>query len=104
MKVNIGEKSENKLLKRKEIKFTVDHDKEATPKRNDLRNTIAALLGSAPGVVIIAGMKTSFGTGRTIGIAHVYSDENALKAIEPKHILKRFGMEKKEEVKAEVKE
>ena len=98
MDVKIIEKVENKLLKRVEVKFSINHKTGATPSRLDVRNTLAAKLSKDTKLVVIPKIESRYGFGESKGIAHVYKSEKDLLAIEPKYVLKRFE-EKKVEVK-----
>jgi small subunit ribosomal protein S24e len=104
MKLTITGKKENKLLKRTELAFEVSHASEATPKRMDMRNAIAAKQACEPELVVISKFKTSYGTGKSKGVAHQYKKAEDLKLIEPKYIIKRYTekpVAKKEEKPAE---
>tara|TARA_Y100000034_G_scaffold85463_1_gene102496 strand:+ start:183 stop:617 length:435 start_codon:yes stop_codon:yes gene_type:complete len=99
MDIKIDNKTENKLLSRLEVKFTIKH-KGATPSRTEVQVKLAAKLSKDSKLVIIPKISTRFGLGESIGIAHVYKTEKAKLANEPKHILKRF---EPKPVKTEVK-
>jgi len=104
MKLEITSKKENKLLKRTEIDFAVSHAGEATPSRISIRESIAGKLGCDSELVVISQFKTTFGVGKSQGVAHQYKKVEDLKSIEPKHIIKRFEpkpVKKKEEAPAE---
>jgi len=100
MKLEITTKKENKLLKRTEIEFTIDHRSEATPSRVSIRDSIAGKLGCDAELVVISKFKTTFGEGKSQGLAHQYKNSVDLNSIEPKYIIKRYAekpVEKKEE-------
>ena len=46
MEIEFIEEKENKLFNRKEIKFYVDYDGEATPKVLDIKSKLVALLNT----------------------------------------------------------
>jgi small subunit ribosomal protein S24e len=106
MDISIKEKTENPLLKRTEVRFTVEFD-GATPSRKEVKEKLCAVLNSPPELTIIRELKQSFGSKRLLGRARVYADAEAVK-VEHKHILMRekgekVKKEKKEEKKAEEK-
>lgn len=102
MKVNINQKTENKLLKRTEVIFTVEHENVATPKRMEVRDMLAGLLGKSAEVIVLPSMKTQFGKGISVGVAHVYASKEELASTARKYLQKRFGA-KEEKPVAEVK-
>lgn len=102
MKLEIKDKIVNKLLKRTEVRFEVDHKGEATPTRIALKAALASKIGCAPEVIVVNKFKTVFGKGFSKGVAHQYKTEKDMLAIEAKHIVKRFAI--KEEPKKEEKE
>ncbi len=89
MELIIDEKKENPLLNRIEIRFRVRHPKAPTPKREDVRNLIAANLNVEKDRVIIDKMHTPFGIHETRGYAKVYNTVEDAKKIEPDYILRR---------------
>ena len=92
MELVIEEKKDNPLLNRMEIRFRVKHPKASTPKREDIRNLIAANLNVEKDRVIIARMHTPFGIHETKGYAKVYYSVEDAKKIEPDYILKRHKL------------
>jgi small subunit ribosomal protein S24e len=101
MDVKITAKKENPLMKRKEVKFTVEHIQGKTPARLDMKRLVAGALGVNDKLVFIKRMKTLTGTTIAVGFANAYESEAQAKIIEPAYILKRNNPEKpKEEAKA----
>lgn len=101
MELKINKKTDNKLLTRQEIEFTVGHKAGATPSRLSVRDTLAAKLASKPELVVIPRLNTRYGAGESYGVAHVYKSEKQKLATEPKHILKRFEPKAVKEEKKE---
>ncbi|MBD3312329.1 30S ribosomal protein S24e [archaeon] len=102
MDIKVLKEDENKLFNRKEVRFEVIHDGEATPKLTEVRLKLATKTGSNPSHVVIDGFKTLFGIGRTIGDARIYQETKDLKEYEPHYLLERNNLvEKKEEKKEE---
>jgi len=89
MEVKIIERNENKLLNREEIYAVVEHPNGATPKREEIRKKLAAMLGVAENLIVIQKILSVYGLPISRVFAHVYKDEDTLKKLEPKHLLKR---------------
>jgi small subunit ribosomal protein S24e len=101
MELKILTQKENAVLKRKEVKFTVEHAQGKTPIRLDIKRSIASELQVSDKLVFIKRMKTLTGTNKTVGEANAYQSEAQAKLIEPGYIIKRnTPPEKKEEAKA----
>ncbi len=96
VKVDIIRQKENKVLKRKEVDFRIEHVGGTTPSRADIRATIAAQLDSDPSTVVIRSLATRFGIGVTEGRARIYNDVAQAKRVEVDYILKRHEPKKKE--------
>ncbi len=101
MELKIKKKTDNKLLKRQEIEFTVSHKTASTPSRLSVRDNIAAKMGSKPELVVIPQLNTRYGAGESRGVAHAYKNEKQKLAVEPKYVLKRFEAKEVKEEKTE---
>ena len=97
MDIKILEKKENKLLNRLEVRFAVDHSGKPTPKREEIRKKLCALLNCKENTMIIKKLITPFGKNITIGKANVYKSHDDLKKVEPKYLIKRDFPEKEKE-------
>ena len=96
MKVNIISKGQNPLLKRKEVKFNVDHSEiGGTPSRADVSRQLASAIGAKLELVFIKNMETKTGTMITVGEANVYDTIEQAKLMEPKHIIARNALPEK---------
>ncbi|WP_407424796.1 30S ribosomal protein S24e [Methanobrevibacter sp.] len=82
----IGEK-ENKVFNRKEIKFYVDYDGEATPKLLDIKSKLVALLNTKKDLIVVDNVQPHYGEPKAIGYAKVYDTVEDLKYIEAKHVI-----------------
>ncbi len=82
----IGEK-ENKVFNRKEIKFYVDYDGEATPKLLDIKSKLVALLNTKKDLIVVDNVQPHYGEPKAVGYAKVYDTVEDLKYIEAKHII-----------------
>lgn len=98
MKVKILEKKENKLLRRLEVVFEVQHeDGEGTPPRNKVREEIAKKLKREIDVVFLKKLITKAGLNVSVGRANIYESADSARAIEPEYIIMRSTAEKGEE-------
>lgn len=90
MKTRIVSKSENPLLKRKEVHFEVESTElEATPPRLEVRRVLATNLKVLEELVFIKRMKTMTGRKVTVGAANVYENSVQAKLVEPEFIIQR---------------
>jgi len=88
MEINVIEDKVNPLLKRREIRFRIDHDL-GTPSRKSVVERIAATMDSKVGLVVVDNMSTEFGKRQTIGYAKIYETEERLREVENPHIVAR---------------
>jgi small subunit ribosomal protein S24e len=101
MEVKIVSQKVNPVMKRKEVKFTIEHNQSKTPLRLDVKRSIASQLQVSDKLVFVKQMKTLTGTNTTVGAANAYESEAQAKLMEPDYIMKRNNPEKpKEEAKA----
>jgi len=89
MEVRIVDRKENRLLDREELYVIIDHKGEATPKREDLRKKIAAMVGKSEDLVIVYKILSMYGVQKSKAIVHVYNNKDTILKVEPRHILKR---------------
>lgn len=92
MDIKIVERRENKLLDREEIYLTIDHKGEATPKREDLRKKIAAMIGKSEDLIVVEKILSMYGVQKSKAWVHVYDSKETMMKVEPRHILKRNGI------------
>ncbi|MCD6461786.1 MAG: 30S ribosomal protein S24e [Thermoplasmata archaeon] len=99
MEIQITEKKDNPLLNRTEVTFVISHPKGQTPKRNEVKDALANLLGAKKEMIIINNMDTTFGKPETYGYAKIYKTVEDARKVEPVHIQKRnhIYVEKKKE-------
>jgi len=97
--LKILEENENKLFNRLELYVEINHEQSPTPTRKEIKSKIAALKGVNENLVIVDSIKTSFGFPVSYVRIRIYKDENDLKKLEPKYLIKRntFEEEQKEE-------
>lgn len=103
MELEITKQKEVLLLSRKRISGTATFEKE-TPKRVDINNKIAAILGVSPELVVTRHIYNKFGERKAKVIAHVYSNIEDLKINEDQDLVnKNKGIKKEKVVKKEEK-
>ena len=88
MEINILDSKDNPLLSRKEVKFRIDHPKSPTPKIQEVKQKLVAMLTAQDKLVFVDNVKSEFGKASTIGYAKVYESEELAKQFEREHILK----------------
>lgn len=87
----IEDRFENKLLKRVELRFKVNHPNATTPSRAKLMEMVKQMEpGATKDLIIIKDVSTRFGQPLTTGLAFIYEHEEAL-SIEPTYIQKRHA-------------
>ena len=87
MEIEFIEEKENKLFNRKEIKFYVDYDGEATPKVLDIKSKLVALLNTKKELLVVDNVQPHYGEPRALGYAKVYDTIDDLEYIETKHVI-----------------
>merc|ERR1712227_147255 len=90
----------NRLLKRKQMIVDVIHPNTATPKKSEVRESLAKNYKVAPDQIIAFGFKTQFGGGKTSGFAMIYDSVEAAKKAEPRYRLIHHGLAEKVDKKA----
>ncbi|MGB9959362.1 MAG: 30S ribosomal protein S24e [Candidatus Bathyarchaeales archaeon] len=90
METKILSETENKLLKRKEVVFQVEHSQTgSTPSRTEVKEALAKALKKDANLIFIKKMETKTGTRTAIGTANIYDSLEHAKLIEPEYIVKR---------------
>jgi small subunit ribosomal protein S24e len=89
MEIDIQTKTNNPLLNRTEVHFTVQHTGEQTPKRELIRSELADKLNVKKEQIIVDNMQTHFGITKTIGYAKIYKSVKEAQQYEEKYLLKR---------------
>ena len=87
MEIEFIEEKENKLFNRKEIKFYVDYDGEATPKVLDIKSKLVALLNTKKDLIVVDNVQPHYGEPKAAGYAKVYDTVDDLTYIETEHVL-----------------
>ena len=89
VEVEIEHEKENKLLNRREITLSVDHEGEETPARSTLKDKIASLVNASKGEIIIDQVKSEYGKGKSNVVVRVYDDEKSAKKYERDYFQER---------------
>ncbi len=92
MKIEIKNNTENALFSRKDITFLLHHEGAQTPSRVELRQLLAAEVGTKTENVVVDGMDTATGMAATRGVARVYANADAARKVERVHLLKRNNL------------
>ena len=90
MDIKILEDNEEKLLKRRSVKFSMAEDAQ-TVSREDARRELCKKLGSNPDLSIVYKIEQSYGVRQAFCYAHIYKDETGMKTGEPEYILSRLA-------------
>ena len=85
-------------MNRTRVEFEITHAGETTPQKIKVKKVISAKTGTDESLIVIDQIKSSFGMGKSTGVAFAYKDKNSMEKIEQKHMIKR------NEVKEENKE
>ena len=93
MDVSVKDKKENKVLRRAEVRFSVEFE-GATPSRAQVKEKLCAALNARPELCVIDELRQAFGEKALYGYAKVYSSPEAVGA-ELSHVLLREKGEKK---------
>ena len=99
MEIEFIEEKENKVFNRKEIKFYVDYDGEATTKVLDIKSKLVALLNTKKDLIVVDNVQPHYGEPKALGYAKVYDTVDDLTYIETKHVIAKN--EEPEEAPAE---
>ncbi|KAJ1923263.1 ribosomal 40S subunit protein S24B [Tieghemiomyces parasiticus] len=83
----------NRLLQRKQMVVEVLHPGTANIPKVDIRERLAKAYKADKECIIVFGLRTQFGGGRSTGFALIYDNLKAAHEFEPKYRLVRQGME-----------
>jgi ribosomal protein S24E len=92
MQIDITQQVDNALFARKDVKFVLRHDGEATPSRKKMRELVAGAIGSKADAIVIDHMESATGMSATRGVARAYKSKAEALAVERKHLLDRNGI------------
>jgi len=90
LEIKVVSEKENPLLRRKEVKFQIEHSKSGnTPPRFEVKSAVAAKLKVKPDMVFVKRLGTRTGTQTAAGLANIYNSVESAHLFEPQYILKR---------------
>ena len=104
MEIEFIEEKENKLFNRKEIKFYVDCEGEATPKALDIKSKLVALLNTKKELLVVDNVQPHYGEPKALGYAKVYETVDDLKYIETEHVIAKNAEPEEEPAEEEADE
>ena len=104
MEIEFIEEKENKLFNRKEIKFYVDFEGEATPKALDIKSKLVALLNTKKELLVVDNVQPLYGEPIALGYAKVYETVDDLKYIETEHVIAKNAEPEEEPAEEEADE
>ena len=104
MEIEFISEKENKVFNRKEIKFYVDYDGEATPKLLDIKSKLVALLNTKKNLIVVDNVQPHYGEPKAIGYAKVYDTVDDLEFIEAKHVIAKNEEPEEEPAEEEAEE
>merc|ERR1712007_337299 len=80
---------DNRLLSRKQCVLDVYHPSQAAGTKTEIAETVAGKYRTDAGNVVLFGLKTKFGGGRSSGFCLIYDNQDSLKKYEPVYRLRR---------------
>ncbi len=101
MEIDIFEDKDNKVFNRKEVKFYVNYEGEATPKIIDIKNKLVALLNSKKDATVVDNVQPHYGEPKALGYAKVYDTVEDLEYIETKSVIAKNAEAEAEEEAAD---
>jgi small subunit ribosomal protein S24e len=79
----------NRLLARRQFVVEILHPGRANVSKSDLSEKLASVYKADKARVVVFGLRTQFGGGRTTGFGFVYDDEASQRKFEPRYRLVR---------------
>lgn len=86
MELKVKRDDYNALLRRKEVYVEVDHDKEGTPSRTDVRKAVATKYSTKPENVYVVDVETKTGTQSAICEVQIYDESENAQRVVARHI------------------
>lgn len=90
MDVSILSDTNNPVVDRREVRFSVVED-DRTVSKEEVKKEICKQLNMSPDFTIIVEIKQEFGVRRSSGLAHSYKSKEALERAEPKYLIARLA-------------
>jgi len=89
MEIKFLNEKDNPLMHRKEIEFVVEHIKEKTPTRKEIKEMLKALKDYDPNLIVIKKIENIYGIGKDKVLAFIYENEEFMKKLEDNYLFKR---------------
>lgn len=102
MEIHITSDTENALLNRRELAFTITFN-GATPSRKMVHAKLAAMINAPKDQLVLGSLSNRFGMSQISGDARAYTSAEDLKKIEHEYLVKR-GMSGEEENSADAQD
>ena len=91
----------NELLNRKQMVVDINHGELATPSKKTIVDNLCKIYKKEQkDCVVVYGLHTSYGGGKTTGFVNIYDSLDHLKKNEKRSMLVRLGLAEKIEKKA----
>lgn len=100
MEIDVVKEKDNRILGRREVRFSIQHVGTATPKRAEVRQALAAKYSTDQDRVVVDALHAAFGQGATVGYAKIYGTKEAALKLETRPVLVRNLLAQKKEKKA----
>lgn len=91
MDIEVQKQTKVPLLSRERVTGYAHFD-AVTPSRTDIKKALASKIKAAEDKVVIRHIYQKYGARKAKVIAHVYSDEKSMKALEPQKLLEKNGL------------
>lgn len=88
MEINVSKDSNNPVIGRREIWFSITQE-DRTPSKDDAKKELCKKLNLSPESTIIVRLDQEFGTRMSRALAHSYPSAEALKKFEQEHLFER---------------
>merc|ERR1712088_226046 len=82
----------NRLLNRRQMVVDITHGELATPSRKTITTQIAKMYKAPEDCIVVYGLHTSFGGGKSTGFCNIYDSLDFLKKSENRPMQVRLGL------------
>ncbi len=94
MELKFISEKENPLMQRKEVEFIIEHIKDKTPSRKEIKDLLKAVKNYDPELVVIKKIESIYGIGKEKVLVFIYDNKEIMEKIEDSYLFER----EKEEV------
>ncbi len=96
MEVSILSDTNNPMMDRREIAFSVVQD-DRTSSKDEIKQELCKKMNLSPESTIIVEVKQEFGMKRSSGMAHSYKTKEQMERSEPRYLIARLTKKGKKE-------